>query len=319
MLKTAREQLLAGLFGGSILLFGVWETAGQMLLRPLSETQMAVDSARSAVATLQKQSAVVEHSLRNLKQVADHSLPADPGKASVLYQGWLIRNLDQCSITSAIVTPAPAITEKSVGHRIPFSVQCNASTHNIAMFLDCFYGTPLLHRITNLNISNSTEGQAEHRVTFSIEAIAFDTANNIDNLPEPKLATEGSSLVTALSADDVFRRAVLISDTVAETLVETPQEATVTTPEPLPAASAPDPLQNIRFVASVQNGEQREAWLFDNRTRSELSLVASANLAFPDVSGRVLSIDGDTLHLELSGQRGSLRLGQTLKDWKASQ
>ena len=56
MLSTAREQLLAGLFGGSILLFGVWETAGQMLLRPLSETQTAVDSSRSAVATLQVES-----------------------------------------------------------------------------------------------------------------------------------------------------------------------------------------------------------------------------------------------------------------------
>lgn len=317
MLKTPREQLLAGLFGGSVLLFGIWETAGQMLLQPLSETQAAVDSTKSGLVTLHEQSAVVEHSLRNLTQLASHSLPADPGKASVLYQGWLIRHLEQCSITSAIVTPAPAIAEKSVGHRIPFSVQCSASTHNIAMFLDCFYGTPLLHRITNLNISNSAEGQGEHRITFGIEAIAFDTADSIEKLPDPKLPTDDCSLVTALAADDVFLRAMPVSNPVAETVVEASTEPSVAVLEPQPVAPAPNPLENIRFVASVQNGERREAWFFDQRTRNELSLVASADLTFPDVSGKVLSIEGDILHMELSGQRGSLRLGQTLKDWKA--
>ena len=167
MFNTPREKFLAIFFGGSIAAFGLWETVGHVLLQPLTDARIAVDAARAANVTLQDQSTVVEHALRNLKQLSGHSLPADPGKASVLYQGWLIRNLAQNSIASAIVTPAPAIVEKSIGHRIPFSVQCQASTSNIAMFLDQFYATPLLHRITNLNISNSSEGEADHRVTIA--------------------------------------------------------------------------------------------------------------------------------------------------------
>ncbi len=317
MLNTPREKFLAVLFGGSIAVFGMWETVGHVLLQPLTDARAAVDAARSANATLQDQSTTVEHALRNLKQLAGHSLPADPGKASVLYQGWLIRHLEQNSIASAIVTPAPAIVEKSIGHRIPFSVQCQASTNNIAMFLDQFYATPLLHRITNLNIANASDGEAIHRVTISIEALAFDTATNIDALPEPAAVTDETSLVAALSKNDIFRRKMPTQEFVP--VVAPPAEQVVAEPQPPDPAAKPDPRKSIRFVASVWNGDQREAWFVDQRSKEERSVIASSELTFPDIEGRILSIDDDTLQLELQGQRCSINLGQTLSDVSAVQ
>jgi len=315
MLQSPREKFLAILFGGSMAAFGLWETIGHIILQPLTNQQAAVDAAQSANVALVEQSTTVEHALKNLKQLAGRSLPAEPGKACVLYQGWLIRLLDRSSITSSTVTPAPAIVEKGIGHRIPLTVQCTASTANIAQFLDQFYATPLLHRITNLNISSTSDGQADHRVTLSIEALAFDSAQNIDSLPDPVAVEEQSSLLTTLSHDDIFRRALPV-----EVVVATEYEPTVTTAEPTPepTPAPPNPLSSVRFVASVWNGQQREAWFFDQRSNAEVSLLASAELVLPDIQGRVLSIQSDSLQMELAGQRCRISLGQTLNDVAAS-
>jgi hypothetical protein len=316
MFSTAREKTLALFFGGSLAVFGTWETVGQMVLQPLTEARNAVDAARAANSVLNDEAATVEHALRHLKPLEAQSLPADSGKASVLYQGWLIRLLAQNSIVSAIVTPAPPIVEKSIGYRIPFTVQCEASTRSIANFLDQFYSTPLLHRITNLNIANSSEGQADHRVTLSIEAIAFGSATKIETLPEPAATSDETSLLTALSKNDIFRRQLPVqtyvepTPTVAESSPEPESE-----PDPEPVA---DPHQSVRFVASVWNGQQREAWLVDGRSSEEISVVASSPLKFPDIDGRVISIDEDVLHLELSGQLCSVVLGKTLSESTAA-
>jgi hypothetical protein len=312
MFSTAREKTLALFFGGSLAVFGLWETVGQMVLQPLTEARNAVDAARAANSVLSDQSATVEHALRNLKPLESQSLPSDPGKASVLYQGWLIRHLEQNSISSAIVTPAPPIVEKTIGHRIPFTVQCEASTRNIAKFLDQFYATPLMHRITNLNIANSSEGEADHRVTISIEAIAFGSATRIESLPEPAAITDDSSLLAVLSKGDIFRRQLPV-----QTYVEPTPVVAESSPEPEVQAELPakaDPQKSVRFVASVWNGQQREAWLVDGRSSEEISVVALSELKLPDISGRIISIDDDVLHLELHGQRRSLSLGKTLSE-----
>ena len=120
-----------------------------------------------------------------------------------------------------------------------------------------------------------------------------------------------------MSGGDIFRRKLPTQEFVpvvaeaANSVTEEPQP-----PEPAPK---PDPLKSIRFVASVWNGDQREAWFVDQRSKEEQSVIASSELTFPDIEGRVLSIDGDTLQLELQGQRCSINLGQTLSDVSAVQ
>lgn len=316
MLNTPRERRLAVIFGSVIGLFVLWQTVGQIVLQPLTDLQNAVDAVRSGNATLHEQSATIDHALRNLKQLTTASLPADPGKAAVVYQGWLIRHLEACSIHNAIVTPAPALSEEHVGHRIPFTVQCEGTTTSIAQFLDQFYATPLLHRITNLNIVNSTEGQGAHRATLAIEALAFDTATSIETLPEPNPTDSNSTLQTALATADIFQRQLPI-----QVAVEPPVAVSTEEPKPEPAPEQPkaDPLKSVRFVASVWNGKQRVAWFVDQRSREERTVIAEAELVLPELTGKVLSIADDRLLLEMSGQKFTLQLGQTLSQRQSMQ
>ncbi len=169
-----------------------------------------------------------------------------------LYQGWLISQLETCSIDSPIVTPGPAIKEDAVGNRIPFVVQFTAESQHIAEFLDRFHSTPLLHRITNLHIVRSSDGESDHRVMLSIEALAMECGLAAETLPDP--------------------------------------------------------------IASVWNGRQREAWLIDRRSMQEVTVFESTELTLPGIAGRVMSVDEDSLQLNLNGQLGRLELGQTLSE-----
>lgn len=311
MLSSPREKRLAMLFGGTIAAMVLWETVGQLLWQPLSEKHMQLTAAETVQSTLQDQAATIEHALRNLKQLSNHSLPADSGKASVLYQGWLIRTLAQNSIASAVVTPTPAIIETGVGHRIPFTVQCQATSQQIARFLDQFYATPLLHRLTNLDISSTTAGQSSHRVTLSIEALAFDTATEISQLPIPGTPVDEYTLEDVFNDNDIFRR--------KQKMVTPPTYAAQPKPAARPVVERPvEPKPNatdsVRFVASVWNGQQREAWFVDQRSQQESSLIATSALDFPEINGKVLLVSDDTLQLELAGKQGTLKLGQTLGD-----
>lgn len=167
-----------------------------------------------------------------------------------------------------------------------------------------------MHRITNLNIANSSEGEADHRVTISIEAIAFGSATKIESLPEPTAIADDSSLLAVLSKGDIFRRQLPV-----QTYVQPTPAVAESLPEPEVQAELPpqaDPQKSVRFVASVWNGGEREAWLVDGRSSEEISVVAASELKLPDISGRIISIDDDVLHLELHGKLCSVGLGKTL-------
>lgn len=312
MLNTRRERFLAISLGTAVVAFALWETAGRMLLQPLTDAQSAVAAAESQQAAMDQQSVEIEKAVQNLTAASRQSLPADPGKAAVHYQDWLIRTLAKHSIHSSIVTPAPAIEERNVGHRIPVSIQCTCSTNQIALFLDAFTAEPLLHRITHLNIANTGEGEAHQRVTMNIEALALSCAGEPQPLPEPRAISKESSLVMTLSENDIFchKKSPQKHSAVSET--ERPKPAPRKT---RPAETVPvrfDARKSIRFVASVWNGQQREAWFVDQRSQDEQSLTASTSLDFPDVQGRIVSIDSDALQLEVAGKRCRLRLGETL-------
>lgn len=314
MLNSSRERMLAWTFGGSLLAVIVAQTFGQLLLRPLDDKNTSITAVRGKNSELQGQVDVVDHAVKNLKQMTMNSLPADPGKASVLYQGWLIRRLNQNSINSAIVTPGPPIAEKRVGYRIPFSIQGEGTSTALAQFLDEFYATPLLHRVTNMNVSAGTSGnQAKHRLTMSLEALALESAYDVHTLPEPGEVSTGTSLAAMMMEKDLFGRVAQVSaaDTFATVTSTDESDETADADAPLPAR---DPRSEIRFVASVWNGRQREAWFVDHRSKSEQSVSVDGDLRFPNVKGRVLHVGSDFLTMEIEGRKCALRIGQTLDE-----
>lgn len=319
MMKTRREILLGVLFAALIAIAGLWESIGSLILQPLSDAQASVDSARANLIALKDQETIIDQAIRNLKELDVIGLPADRGHASALYQGWLISQLEKCSIDSPIVTPGPAIQENAVGNRIPFVVQFSATSKRFAEFLDRFHSTPLLHRITNLHIVRSTDGESDHRVMLSIEALAMESGRVAESLPEPIAADDELTLAALISHNDFFGGSEAPeSPSESDSHEVADQSQTSETKEAAPVEArqplVQDPHENVRFIASVWNGRQREAWLIDRRTMQEVTVPESAEFTFPGVAGKVLWVGDDSLQLNLNGRRCRLQLGQTLSE-----
>ena len=318
MIKNRREVLLGVLFVTLIAIAGLWESIGAIILQPLSDAQASVESARANLIALKDQETIVDQAIRNLKEIDVIALPPDRGQASSLYQGWLISQLETCSIDSPIVTPGPAIKEDAVGNRMPFVVQFTAESKHIAEFLDRFHATPLLHRITNLHIVRSSDSESDHRVMLSIEALAMECGLAAETLPDPIAVDDALTLAALISHND-FLGGTQPEPAAATTSTDVAVQSQTAGSTDSPLVEAPQPLvldphESVRFIASVWNGRQREAWLIDRRSMQEMTVLASAELTFPGIAGRVVSVGEDSLQLNLNGQLCRLELGQSLSE-----
>ena len=154
MFDNQREKTLAGLLGGAVVLGFGFQTIDNWLLQPAQNVQAQVNATRAKNEQLALDMQTIEHAQRNLKAIRNQSLPSEPATASMMYQGWLMDRVNDARLNEAVVTPGRAIAEEGVGHRIPFTVQATASLRQIGRFLDDFYSTQTLHRITFLKIDS---------------------------------------------------------------------------------------------------------------------------------------------------------------------
>ncbi|MFN8707064.1 MAG: hypothetical protein ACK526_12825 [Planctomyces sp.] len=310
---SKRERVLLLALIATVLIPVFWGTFEQTFLQSINETQTSISAASRSQAELTAQAATVEHAVRQLRTLADSNLPSDQGNATATYQEWLIRQLQKSSISGAVVTPAPAIEEENAGYRIPFLVECSATSLQIASFIDQFHATPILHRMTSLNLTSGQPDDTTLRAAISIEALAMRSATDVTSLPEPAAVRSDESLSELMREKDPFQ----IRKPPAAVVVRKPEkrrEETKPVKKEEPPVIAPDPRQFIRFVASVSRGSGRYAWFIDSRTRNEQSIVANDNLSPLELNGRMLKVESDYVLLELDGKPVRLDLGKTIND-----
>lgn len=184
MLKNRRERILAGVLA----VVGVSCLAGEALsnavLHPFGAQEKQLASLTRKVGDQQLIFQRVEHAQRRLKYELQSSLPPDPSVAGTLYQNWLVELARTHGLTDAVITPNPPQSEKQMGHRLSFSVQTSSSPSQIGGFIDALQRAPLLHRITQLELSNaltsngkdSRNSAARLKSVVNIEALALSAA-----------------------------------------------------------------------------------------------------------------------------------------------
>lgn len=331
MINSPREKILASLAAASVAVALLLESGFELPLQPFADLDTAITEATTQVDEHQRQVNRLLHDLHALEEAANRSLPADPGRASALYQAWLVQQLSNSSIEAATVNPSIPITDEFLGHRIPFSIECDASAAAIATFLDRFSSTPLLHRITNLQIVNSSNGfDDRHRLAVSIEALALPTAPEVDSLPEPILNSDPTASLASL-----FENHPLL------TLPQSPQPTVIaentppaetgtlpdaTTPPDQPAPTEPpeppepprppapkySPGQSLQFIGSILSGETRRAWFVDRRSGDEHFAAVSEDVSIPELAVKVLALTDDSVTVLYKTKRVRLKLGQTV-------
>jgi hypothetical protein len=338
MLSTRREKILAVIAAVTISGSLLWDSIGSLLMQPFGDVTARIAATQQQIQLRQAVADETDQALKNLRSVNDRSLPAEPGKASALYQAWLIQRLTECGIPSPSVTPSPAIVDEQLGYRLPFSVECSGPAANLTTFIDRFFSAPILHRITGLQITNSTTGiEDNHQMTVSIEVLALSNATNVEALPDP-LAAETSelSLTATLQENDVFRQNIMpqvmdppimdppIVDSAMTSASAQPVEqaaalATAQAEEVAVEPAIPEvppltPEQALQFSGSIGSGTSRKAWFLDLRNGETYRLTSNQMLKFSNFSIRILSVGQDAVVVEYKKEKHTIPLGKSLVD-----
>ena len=329
MISSRREKILASLAAAAVAVALLLESGIELPLQPFADLDDAIAQATTQADEHQLQLNRLLHDLHALEDAASHSLPADPGRASALYQAWLVQQLSESGIESASVNPSIPLTDEFLGHRIPFTIECDAPAAAIATFIDRFSATPLLHRITSLQIVNSSNGfDDHHRLAVSIEALALPAADEIQTLPQPDAAADTETSLAAL----LDHHQLLLLPKPPEPEIATgasPVDMAQTNPQPLPEQTSPDPEptpppepprppaptyspgQSLQFIGSILSGDTRRAWFVDRRSGDEYFAAVSEDVSVPELSVRVLAVTDDSVTVLYKAKRVRMKLGQT--------
>ncbi|MEY3459741.1 MAG: hypothetical protein RL215_2898 [Planctomycetota bacterium] len=331
MIKTPREKLLAAVATIAVAIAAGLESGVELPVHPFADLDLALSDAASQAEQHELEVNRLLHDLDALSIAGEYSLPQDPGRASALYQAWLVEQLALSGIESPAVSPAPALPDEFLGHRLTFAIECDASANQLAQFIDRFSNTPLLHRITSLQIVNTSNGFSDlHRLAVSIEALALPNAPERTQLPDPSpTQTAAPSLATLLEtnpllalpeppAPDPPPANTSVVQGNAETVPAQqanpnpdPEISSPPTPPPTPPKPKYSPGQSLQFVGSILSGGTRQAWFIDRRSGDEFFAPASGEVTIPDLTVKVLSVDDDNVVVLYKSKRVRLKLGQT--------
>lgn len=308
MFRTQREKTLAAVFGGALSAVILWQCVGQYAFQPITGLQQQIRGTSAQQEELTQQMAVADRAAADLAQLSIRSLPADPATASVMYQHWLIRQLDKSQISDAVVAPGSAVPIEHVGHRIPFSVSATTTLPQIGAFLDDIHTTPLLHRITHLKIAAAGNPSSKIRtLTLNLEAITVEDSETGMELPAPAPVSRHVSLLRAFAGQDLFQRRLPKKPLPKAVKDVNPSTRRRQTPPPRRPES-------MRFIGSVRSGSSRRAWFVNQKSNTDYVLAPSESVSLGQSKLVVVSVMSDAVDIQLDGASRTLTLGEAVHE-----
>ena len=211
-----REQYL---LGGLVAALVIWQASGWVSSAVFGPFETRRDELNRLRETVGKKSNDLLGLARAGKQLGEWrsiSLPPDEiGKskqpnaldAQRLYLQWLTNLAQLCGFESLKVLPGSVAKKGNIYFSVIVKVEADARYEQLVRFLDLFYRTRLLHRVSSLNVSTKVfDGDPVMRISFDAEGLALLDAKPRRTLfPQTKLTTSlaenGTSLQVADSTD----------------------------------------------------------------------------------------------------------------------
>lgn len=214
-----RERSLSIILISVILLFAGGFIGYQLVLSPWRQNTKTMETLRAELDDLETKKAEIERQQYVFEtKTKAKSLPADVTLAQREYERMLDRMLRKADFVSTpIITPRPptnqnvalVASKKPAYTKLDFEVQVKGDVLALVDFMHNFYRQPLLHQIRKINIvkpSTSLSGKRDLDMTFSIEALVLDVAENrptlLADFPFMAIAT-GGALTTGMNIRNV--------------------------------------------------------------------------------------------------------------------
>lgn len=158
--------LVAGMLGGVVIWWGLGKYRSALKLR---NNQIA--SLQNEKQRIEEQQIQGEHANRQMGEYMVRSLPGDPERAQSNYQQWLYTLVQKNRLSDANVDPNGSRPVDDLYERMDYRVRGRSNVPNIVNLLHDFYAKDYLHRIRDLSLRPTREGDFD--IELTIDAIAL--------------------------------------------------------------------------------------------------------------------------------------------------
>jgi hypothetical protein len=303
---SKREKMLAG---AVLLLIGLF--AVKWLFESFRETidrrTSAVAEAKGRLDGLDRKLRLGQRAIREIEEWQTRSLPEDREKALSLYKAWLLETAKKSGLEADIdptSRPIPSGAYAAIGYKI----NATGSLESVVAMLHEFYSSPILHQITNLQLSRAP-GESKLTATFDVEALSMKGAVATDSLPKG----DGNRLNLA-SLDD-YKKSLTERDLASVYTPPRPPREARERPDP-PKPPAFDDAEQARFSGTVGPVDSLQAWINIRTTGETLHLGAGDALKVGALEGQIVSVEQRALVYETGGKKYRVPLGESLRSGK---
>ncbi len=173
-----REQLL---LGGLLAAVVIWQGSGYVasaIFGPFQTKSEELVRLKKSVSQKEDSMVLLARATKTLERATSISLPPDAVEknrrpdaltAQRLYQTWLTDMAELCEFESTKVTPVRTMAKGDVYVAVLVKLEAQPRYGQLVRFLDQFYRTNLMHRITSMHIT-AKEFELDPYLTVTLEA-----------------------------------------------------------------------------------------------------------------------------------------------------
>ncbi|MCP4172721.1 MAG: hypothetical protein GY758_18320 [Fuerstiella sp.] len=286
-MKLTRQQLLLGVLALMAILRVGDYVLSSMIQGPMRELQGDNRELLEQIGKQEKLLADGRAAGLEIEQWQKKSLPSDTETARSLYRNWLLETVRSARLRNATVDSGSPASRRGLYRTMPFTVQARGSLKEITSALFSVEKTNQLHRIISLRLTPvGTTGQFD--LSMSVEALIIPgtRATSMNTGESRLLASKNRRDYEVIARDNIFGIGI----------------------------DTKDPMQlTILSAVTYRNGEPT-AWITEQIDDKVHKLPAGADFETTAISGRVVTVNEESVVLESGDQLLKMQIGQSFAD-----
>ena len=307
-----RERNLAILVGSLLFIVFGYQIVQGFVLSPMARKKTLIERKRQENRLMVEQISLLQEQEQTVTQWKGQSLPPDHQIASNRYQEWLLQMVSRAAFKRPNIAPERRARNDSSNRlfsKHPFTIRANTSLKGLVTFLYEFYRTPLLHKITQINVlpDRRRSRSGGLNVMIRLEGVAIGDIPKRSILIDPDI--ENKEIATLAFTDfDSYQ-------SIVDRKMFSPYQAPPPEREETPPVTV-DHSANYRltFVGSrvLENREIPEAWLHSEPQDETLYLKDGEDFEIPGFRAKVVRIGKREITLKMESGTRLLKLGKNL-------
>ena len=246
-----------------------------------------------------------------LRNYRERSLPSNPAVAQSQYRAWLVEQLQDTKLEVDDVSPRRSGQRTTAYEPLSYVVTASGKLESVVRFLDRFYRSDQLHKISALRMTPMSDDQ-RLRITLSVEALVVGGTERASGL-----ASGTSDRLDQPSADEYVKRIVARNPFVAYEPPPPPRREPPKVVRQAPRAPAKPRFNHAahaKLTAVVGSKDDLEAWISIQTLGEQLRLRRGDEIEVGQFKGTVLDVYQQELLVETEQGVVAIRLGKTLAD-----